>query len=111
SNGGQDILIAGSTSYDFNEVALSAIMAEWTSSDSLAARIANLTDNTASSLFSAARLNGKYFLLDSGPNQTVFNDFSPDTVTAGSAPHWIFAGSADKIPGLTAADVAFIFGY
>jgi uncharacterized delta-60 repeat protein len=111
SNGGQDILIAGSTSYDFDEVALSAIMAEWTSSDSLAARVANLTDNTASPYFSATRNNGNYFLLDSGPNQTVFNDFSTDTVTAGSGPDWIFASTADKINGLTAADIAFIFGF
>jgi uncharacterized delta-60 repeat protein len=111
SNGGQDILIAGSTSYDFDEVALAAIMAEWTSSDSLAARVANLTDNTASPYFSAPRNNGNYFLLDSGPNQTVFNDFSADKVTAGSGPDWIFASSTDKVNGLTAADLEFIFGF
>jgi hypothetical protein len=101
---------AGSTSYDDNEVALSAILAEWSSADSLAARIANLSDNTPSPYFSANRLNGNYFLLDSGPNQTVFNDFSADTVTAGSGPDWIFAGTVDKLTGLTASDVAFIFG-
>jgi hypothetical protein len=110
STGGQDILIAGATVYDSNEVALAAILAEWTSADSLAARIANLTDNTASPLFSANRLNGNYFLLNSGPNQTVVNDYSADTVTAGSGPDWIFASATDKVTGLTAADVQFLFG-
>jgi uncharacterized delta-60 repeat protein len=109
SNGGQDILLAGSTSYDANEVALAAIMAEWTSADSLATRIADLTDNTASPYFTGG-LNAGYFLLDSGPNQTVYSDSSADTITAGSGPDWIFAGSADKISGLTAADLLFIFG-
>jgi uncharacterized delta-60 repeat protein len=110
STGGQDILIAGSTIYDYDEVALGAIMAEWTSSDSLAARIANLSDNTASSFFSASRKNGNYFLIGSGPNATVFSDWSADTVTAGSGPDWIFASSWDKVTGMTAADVEFIFG-
>jgi uncharacterized delta-60 repeat protein len=109
SNGGQDLLIAGSTSYDANEAALAAILAEWASADSLAARIANLTDNTASSLFSANRLNGNYFLLNSGPNQTVYSESSADTITAGSGPDLIFASSRDKVSGLTAADVEFIF--
>jgi hypothetical protein len=110
STGGQDILIAGSTSYDSDDVALGAITAEWTSSDSLAARIANLTDNPASSLFSASRQNGNYFLIGSGPNATVFSDWSADTVTAGSGPDWIFASSWDKVTGLTAADMEFIIG-
>jgi uncharacterized delta-60 repeat protein len=107
SNGGQDILIAGSTSYNSNEVALAAILAEWTSSDSLATRIADLTGNTASPYFTGG-LNGNYFLINSGPNQTVFNDYSADTITAGSGPDMIFASSSDKVTGLTAADVAFI---
>jgi uncharacterized delta-60 repeat protein len=109
SNGGQDLLIAGSTSYDADEVGLAAILAEWSSTDSLAARIANLTDNTASPLFSTNRLNDNYFLLNSGPNQTVFNDYSADTITAGSGPDLIFASSSDKITGLSAADILFLF--
>jgi uncharacterized delta-60 repeat protein len=107
SNGGQDILIAGWTYYIYDEVALGAILAEWSSADSLAARVANLTDNTASPYFSASRLNGNYFLIQ---GQTVFNDYSADTVTAGSGPDWIFASSWDKVNGLSAADVEFIFG-
>jgi uncharacterized delta-60 repeat protein len=108
SNGGQDILIAGYYSYEFDETALAAIMAEWTSADSLAARVADLTDDTASPYFSASRLNGNYFLLGSGPDQTVFQDFSADTLTAGSGPDLVLASSSDTVHGLTAADLDFI---
>jgi hypothetical protein len=110
SNGGQDILIAGSTAYNGDEVALAALLAEWSSADSLAARVANLTGNTASPYFSATRLNGNYFLLDGGPDQTVYNDSGADTVVAGPGPGLVFAGTADKVSGLTASDMAFIFG-
>ena len=37
-NGGDDILIGGTTSYDGNEAALVAIMAEWTSGHDFATR-------------------------------------------------------------------------
>jgi uncharacterized delta-60 repeat protein len=110
SRSGQDLIISGYTEYIYDEVALSAIMAEWASADSLAARIANLTGNTASPLFSAGRKNGNYFLIDSGPNQTVFNDFGSDAVTAGSGIDWIIAGTADTIAGVRKNDVVFIFG-
>jgi Ca2+-binding RTX toxin-like protein len=40
--GGSDLLIGGTTNYDDNEVALEAILAEWTSSRTLAQRAANL---------------------------------------------------------------------
>lgn len=108
SNGGEDILLAGSTIYDNNEVALGAILAEWTSSDSLATRVADLTDNTASPYFTANGLNGNYFLIASGSNETVFSDYSADTITAGSGPDLVFYSSTDKVTGLTADDIAFI---
>jgi large repetitive protein len=44
-NGGS-ILIAGSTSYDHNDSALSAIMAEWGSSDSYATRVAKISNGS-----------------------------------------------------------------
>ena len=44
-NGGS-IMIAGSTSYDHNDSALSAIMAEWGSSDSYATRIAKIRNGS-----------------------------------------------------------------
>ncbi|HQU41649.1 MAG TPA: hypothetical protein PK867_02510 [Pirellulales bacterium] len=108
SNGGQDLMIAGYYSYEFDETALAAIMAEWTSAYSLAARLADLTGDTSSPYFSASRLNGNYFLLDGGANQTVFQDFSSDTLTAGSGPDLVFASAGDTIHGLTAADLDFI---
>jgi uncharacterized delta-60 repeat protein len=110
SRGGQDIIISGFTFYAYEEMALAAIMAEWTSADSLAARVANLTDNTASSLFSANRKNGNDFLIGSGPNRTVYSDGSSSTVSAGSGLDLIFVGSTDKVTGLSAADVEFLIG-
>src|SRR5262249_61658588 len=110
SSGGQDILIAGSTSYNSNEVALGALLAEWSSTDSLATRIADLTDNTASPYFTGG-LNGNYFLLNSGPNQTVFNDGgNTDTITAGPRPDPIFASASDKITRPTAPHPPVILG-
>jgi uncharacterized delta-60 repeat protein len=105
-SGGQDILIAGSTYYT-DEVSLAAIMAEWTSADSLAARIANLSGDTASPLYSAARLNGDYFLV---PYQSVYGDGGTDTVTAGSGADWVFASASDKVTGLTRGDTEVILG-
>ena len=47
-NGGddEDILIGGTTDYDRNAASLRAIMAEWTSSNDYAARVANLRNGT-----------------------------------------------------------------
>ena len=70
---GNDILIAGYTSYDANDAALNAIMCEWTSSHSLSVREKNLADGSGSS----DRLNGNYFLK---LGVTVFNDSSADTL-------------------------------
>jgi uncharacterized delta-60 repeat protein len=108
SNGGQDILIAGYGVWQGSETALAAIMAEWTSSDSLATRLADLTDDTSSPYFTGTRLNGNYFLIASGPNQTVYSDGGSDTVTCGGAFDVLFASTTDKITGLTAADQEFI---
>jgi CSLREA domain-containing protein len=106
-NGGDDILLGGTTSYDGNETALAAIMAEWTSAHDFATRVANLTDTGIGLL---SRFNGDYFLLDSGTGQTVFNDTSRDTLTGNLGSDWFFAGSADKITDLSDSDRAFIFG-
>jgi len=108
-NGGDDILIGGTTAYDNDAAALTAIMAEWTSDHDYATRVANLTDQTSSVGF-LSRLNGDYFLLDSGCGQTVFNDSSSDTLTGSAGSDWFFAGTADKVTDLSAFDQAFIFG-
>ena len=77
-------------------------MAEWTSNHDYATRVNNLTD-TGSGLLS--RLNANYFLIQ---DQTVFNDSSTDTLTGSAGMDWFFAGNADKITDLSAADQAFI---
>ena len=76
---GGDLLIADSTGYDTNVAVLDAILAEWTSADTFAQRVAYLSDATVASGF-ANRHNGMYFLL---PNSTVFNDSAKDTLTGG----------------------------
>jgi hypothetical protein len=106
-NGGDDILIAGTTAFDLNDVALHYIMAEWTSSHDFATRVANLR-NTGTGLLS--RLNANFFLLDSGPNKTVFNDGGNNTVSGGSGSDWMYTGAADQVADLSAADRAFILG-
>lgn len=71
-----DILISGTTSLSSNLAALSAIMAEWTSSRPLLLKLANVTGI----LPLANRLNGNFFLT---PNVTVLNDSNVDTLTGG----------------------------
>jgi len=108
-NGGNDILLGGTTAYDLNDAALCAIMAEGSSGHSFATRIANLTDQTSSASF-LSRLNGAYSLLDQGSGQTVFNDTASDTLTGSAGSDWFFAGTADKVTDLSASDQAFLFG-
>jgi Ca2+-binding RTX toxin-like protein len=108
-NGGDDILIGGTTSFDGNDGALAAIMAEWTSAHDYATRVANLTDQAGSAGFQY-RLNGAFFLLDQGSGQTVFNDSGADTLTGSAGSDWYFAGTADKVTDLSDADKLFIFG-
>jgi Ca2+-binding RTX toxin-like protein len=79
---GADILIAGTTSFDANAAALSAIMAEWTSSHAYNTRINNLTNGSGS----PDRLNGNYFLQ---LGLTVFNDAYTDTLNY-SGQDWLF---------------------
>src|SRR5262249_3054462 len=108
-NGGDDVLLGGTTAFDGDEAALAAVMAEWTSAKDFATRVADLSNNTASPLFSAARLNGIYFLIDAGTGQTVFNDATRATLTGSAGSDWFFAGTADLVTDLTASDRAFIF--
>jgi Ca2+-binding RTX toxin-like protein len=111
-NAEDDILIAGSTAFDGNEAALCAILAEWTSGRSYAARVANLTGTGTGSDF-ASRLNGCYFLrvTDQLATTTVFDDGAADVLTGTSGSDWFFAnlsggGVLDKITDLSAAEFA-----
>jgi hypothetical protein len=89
---GNDILIAGTTAFDANETAPSAIMAEWTSGRDYATRIANLSGTG-----SGPRANGDIFLIASGPNATVFDNGVSDVLDGGSGMDWFFANLTQDI--------------
>jgi hypothetical protein len=91
-NAGDDLLIAGTTAFDANDVALAAIMAEWTSGRSYATRIANLSGSG-----SGPRANGNFFLKVSGPDATVFDDNEFDLLIGGSGMDWFFADLSQDI--------------
>jgi hypothetical protein len=83
-----DLIIAGYTSYDANEAALLAILAEWNSSRSYNDRIANLGGTGT-----GTRLNGSYFL-KKGTGATVFEDTDADTMTGAAGSDWYFLSLA-----------------
>jgi Ca2+-binding RTX toxin-like protein len=116
-NADDDILIAGTTDFDANDAALSAILAEWTSSRSYSERTANITGNGSGGSF-AARMNGNVFLnVDAarGP-VTVHDDNANDTLTGSAGQDWFFANlfldngddaqQKDKITDLSASEFA-----
>ena len=107
-NADDDILISGATAYDANDVALRAILNEWTSTRSYAQRTANLLGTGTE-----ARLNGSYFLQ---PDETVYDDNAKDILTGCAGRDWFFANVAldgnddatrkDKITDLSASEFA-----
>jgi streptogramin lyase len=99
---GDDLLIAGTTAYDANEAALDAIMAEWTSGQDYATRIADLSGTGT-----GPRSNGNYFLIASGPNATVFDNGAADVLNGGSGMDWFFANLVeDSINGQHTSETA-----
>jgi Ca2+-binding RTX toxin-like protein len=119
-----DILIAGQTYWDANDIALLAIIDEWSRTDlDYAARVDNLRGIDNSHF--ASRRNGDYFLSADGEGAaayaTVFNDNARDTLTGGCGQDWFLANlynegdqreKKDKITDLTdeeyAEDLEFI---
>jgi hypothetical protein len=81
---GDDLLIAGSTNYDTNDTALQAILNEWSSGRSYAARVANISGTGT-----GTRLNGSYFL-KKGTGGTVVEDTDADKLTGASGNDWFF---------------------
>ncbi len=75
-----DLLIGGSTAYDSDIAALAAIMAEWTSSDSYATRIARLTGSEGGGA------NGSTLLTTT----TVLNNHHANTLSGGSGLDWFW---------------------
>src|SRR5207244_10343257 len=60
-NAGDDLLISGTTAFDSDQLALAAVLAEWSSQREYATRIANLIGTGSGPSF-ANRLNSNYFL-------------------------------------------------
>src|SRR5262249_36852408 len=86
-NGGDDLLIGGTTSYDADAFGLSAVMAEWTSGRDYATRVANLRGTGG-----GPRANGTYFLITTGPNATVGDEGAADDPTGAGGMAWFFGG-------------------
>ena len=73
-NTDEDVLISGDTSYDGNQAALGAIMAEWSSNKTYAVRVSNLLNGTG--LTGGRKLDG-----NDGATQTVFADADVDSLS------------------------------
>jgi len=76
-----DILVSGTSSYETDESALAAIMAEWTAPRDFVTRQRNLQDGSGSS----DRLNDQYFLQ---LGQTVLDDEQNDSSSGGGGTNW-----------------------
>jgi hypothetical protein len=103
---GDDLMIGGTPASNSNETALAAVLAEWTSQDDYATRIANLLGTGGGSSF-ANRLNGNYFLQ---PGVTVFDDGAQYPLTGSAGQDWFFAnilgfGVLDKITGVAKDEI------
>jgi Ca2+-binding RTX toxin-like protein len=77
---GSDLLIGGRTSFDNDDAALMAILAEWTSSRSFTERVANLQDGLGPILY------GTGIKLKKG--QTVFDDADVDSLVGAADLDW-----------------------
>lgn len=80
-----DILVAGSTVHDADLTALAAILAEWTSTNSYATRVANIRNGGGAN---------DAFTLD---DTTVIDDGAVDTLWGQSGQDWFLFGSGDKL--------------
>jgi hypothetical protein len=99
-DGGDDILIGGTTDYDSNLAALDAIMAEWGRTDADYNTRINHLNGTLS-----GGLNGTYYLTTS----TVHDDAAIDTLFGEGALDWFFAkqsgSNKDKIKDQSSGEV------
>jgi hypothetical protein len=83
------ILIGGATSSDANDVALSAILAEWSSSRPRSTRIANIKWGSGSH----RRLNGEAFL----KTITLGDDDARDVLSGNAHRDWFLPGTGDAV--------------
>jgi hypothetical protein len=80
-NRDEDILIAGTTAFDGDAEALAAVMAEWTSEERYADRVAQVRGEGG-----GPGRNGGHFLRAEGPGATVFDDGARDVLSGGHGP-------------------------
>jgi len=111
---GEDLLVAGYTSWDEDADALLGISLEWNAKRDYEVKIRNIRGTTYDEELFADRLNGDYFLIASGPQQTVFDDNTSERLSGGTERDWFFAnyfndendpsdtGMPDSILGLAA---------
>ncbi len=96
---GETILIGGTTVYDANDIALSAILDEWSSKDSYATRVKAIRGETTSGL------NGSYFF----NSATVLNDRAADRLFANrSVLNFVFQSSNDKLASNNASGLSWV---
>src|SRR5262249_59937605 len=97
---GQDLLIAGTTDFDGNAVALAAILGEWADPlKSLSDRVKNLTNGSGPS-----PTNGPYFLT-TGAGGTVHDDSDADRLAGKQDGDWYFASTSRDVFSLDPLDV------
>ena len=111
-----DILIAGFTLHDINQMAIAAVMAEWTSTRSYSQRVANISNRTIAGTDASEfgnRVNGGYFLIVDGANRTVLDDNAVDLLTGSSGQDWFLfnadgegGSKKDKVTDLKADEFA-----
>lgn len=89
----QDIVIGGFTDFDNNFAALSSILAEWQSSNSLDVRVNHLRNGGG--------LNKTNVLV---ADQTVHNDAANNAIYGGAGPNWLW-GSPAEFKDKTAQDI------
>ena len=84
---GDDLLLSGSTTYGVSQVALDAILAEWTSADSYTTRISKIRNGGGA--------NGSYVLTPSTvPDDGVVNTLKD---SAGNTGDWFVANARDSV--------------
>jgi uncharacterized delta-60 repeat protein len=93
---GDGILIGGATNFDFDEVSLTAIMAEWTSADDYATRVNDLVNGGG--------LNGAVTLT---PGVTAFDAGGASTLSGGAGHDLFFASLTDTITHPQAGEDVF----
>ena len=89
-NGGDDLLVAGATSFDFIEADLKLIRNEWLSAGSYATRVANIGGTPDG-------VNDPMFLQ---PGITVFDDGEVDTLFGDGEMDWFLYSQTGLIPDI-----------